>query len=88
MDAIQTSELLLTLIRESNLNFSIIESPFSLSVNLKKTYIRDKNGVPRRSGLENLTLAAKKQQTISFPWNQTHIPTHTKDKNIICNMEH
>ena len=88
MDAIQTSELLLTLIRESNLNFSIIESPFSLSVNLKKTYIRDKNGVPRRSGLENLTLRAKKQQTISFPWTQTPVPPQTKDKNIIINLEH
>jgi hypothetical protein len=54
MDANQTSELLLSCIRKSNLNFNISESPFSLTVTRKKSFIKNKDGTVRRPQLGNL----------------------------------
>ena len=44
MDPVQTSDLLLTFIKSSNLNYNLTESPFSVSINIRKTFIRDKDG--------------------------------------------
>ena len=56
MDASETSDWILSLIKKSNLNFSLSESPFSVSINIKKTFIKDKNGNPRPSNIpENFT---------------------------------
>ena len=51
MDANQTSDLVLSFIKRSNLNFNIVESPFSLSIPIKKTFIKNKDGTMRKSGL-------------------------------------
>ena len=55
MDANQTSDVLLNLIRKSNLNFKIDESPFTLSITIRKSFIKNKDGTLRRSGLETPT---------------------------------
>ena len=49
MDPIQTCNLLLSYVKNSNLNFSLNESPFSVSISLKKSFIKDKNGTLRVS---------------------------------------
>ena len=46
MDPNKTSELLLSLIRKSQLNFVIEESPYSVSINLRKTFIQSRSGNP------------------------------------------
>ena len=46
MDANHIANLILSSIKKSNLNFYIQESPFSLSINLRKTFIKNKNGNP------------------------------------------
>ena len=51
MDANQTCDILLSLVKKSNLNFSLSESPFSVSLTIKKTFIKDKNGAPRVSNI-------------------------------------
>ena len=51
MDASQTSDLILSIIKKSNLNFSLSESPFSVSIQIKKTFIKDKDGSTRSSSL-------------------------------------
>ena len=51
MDANQTCDILINLVKKSNLNFSLSESPFSVSVTIKKTFIKDKNGVSRVSNI-------------------------------------
>ena len=51
MDASKTSDLLITYVKKSNLNFSLNESPFAISISIKKTFVKDKNGMPRHSQL-------------------------------------
>ena len=46
MDPAQISDILLTKIKKSNLNFNLSETPFAVSINIKKSFIRDKNGAP------------------------------------------
>ena len=51
MELTQTCDILIAYLKQSNLNFHIAESPFSASIEIKKTFIRDKNGRLRTSGL-------------------------------------
>ena len=44
MDASQVADLIASSVKKSKLNFHIQESPFSLLINLRKTFIKDKNG--------------------------------------------
>ena len=52
MDANQTCDTILKYIKDSNLNFSIVESPFSATITIKKTFIKNKDGTSRLSGLD------------------------------------
>ena len=61
MDATQTCELVLSYIKKSNLNWSIAESPFTVTVTLKKSFIKNKDGSSRESGLD------KSSSTNIFP---------------------
>ena len=51
MDASQTCEFLLSSLKKSNLNFQLSESPFSVSIQLKKPSSEIKFGTVRSSGL-------------------------------------
>ena len=53
MDASQTSDFILSFIRKSNLNFSLTEFPFYVSIMLKKSFIKNKDGSSRSPTLEN-----------------------------------
>ena len=53
MDPTQSCEYILASLKKSNLNFHLSESPFSLSIQIKKSFIKDQNGVPRSSGIES-----------------------------------
>ena len=44
MDPVAVSELLLNNVRTSGLNFQIQESPFSMKISLRKTFIKDRQG--------------------------------------------
>ena len=52
MDANLTCEQILKYIKLSNLNFNIVESPFSATITIKKTFIKNKDGTSRISGLD------------------------------------
>ena len=45
MDAKQTSETILSYIKKSNLNYFAQESPFSVTINIRKTFIKDQDGI-------------------------------------------
>ena len=49
-DASKICDVILANIKSSNLNFSLTESPFSVQISLRKTFITDKNGT-RISGI-------------------------------------
>ena len=50
MDANQACDVLVNHLKLSNLNWNLVESPFSLTINLKKSFIKDREGNPRASG--------------------------------------
>ena len=47
MDPIKICDFLLSKIKNSNLNFALSETPFAVSICIKKSFIRDKNGSPK-----------------------------------------
>ena len=47
MDPNKICDVLLTYIKNSKLNFNLSETPFAVSINLKKSFIRDRNGAPK-----------------------------------------
>ena len=51
MDPAQTFNHLLDEIKRSNLNYQVIETPFSASIHIKKTFIKDRNGSLRTCGV-------------------------------------
>ena len=77
MDPNQTCEVILNNIRRSNLNFSIIESPFTLTVTIKKSFIKNKDGKLRASGLDPTLI---KKEEIFFP-KQESPKQHNFQKN-------
>ena len=46
MDANKSFEIVLDQVKSSKLNFHIIQSPFSATISLKKSFIKDKSGWP------------------------------------------
>ena len=51
MDANETCNTILNHLKKSNLDWNLVESPFSVTINLKKSFIKDKAGVPLTSRL-------------------------------------
>jgi predicted nucleic acid-binding Zn-ribbon protein len=51
MNASRTCETLLSNLKTSNLNYSLCESPFGVKLEIKKSFIREKDGTVRSSGL-------------------------------------
>ena len=47
MDPVRTCDVLLSYLKLSNLNFHLTESPFSASIEIRKTFVKDKNGFYR-----------------------------------------
>ena len=58
MDAHNAADVILNTVKNSNLNFYIQESPFSLLINLRKTFIKTKNGLPPSSDLTKVEEAS------------------------------
>ena len=73
MDANQTCEDILKYIKLSNLNFNIVESPFSATITLKKTFIENKDGTSRLSGIT----ISPQQVFIASSKPNHHNVTHT-----------
>ena len=53
MDASQTCDQVLQFIKKSNLNYFLSESAFSVSIEIKKTFITNKDGSFRAPNLGN-----------------------------------
>ena len=77
MDAKQTCEHLLSYIKKSNLNWSIIESPFTVTVTLKKSFIRNKDGSFCELGLEESTFTNNYSSSLMKYVCPTTIPDRT-----------
>ena len=85
MDANQTCEILLSLVKKSNLNFSLSESPFSVSLTIKKTFIKDKNGVSRASniGTPECSCQSDKLQFLQEEINALKAAVEYDDENLL-----
>ena len=80
MDASQTSDFILNMIKKSNLNFSLSESPFSVSVNIKKTFIKERDGSLRSSGIDENFSPQHLQKVQQHPdVNMNYLAPNIKD---------
>ena len=91
MDPVRTCDVLLSYLKQSNLNFHLTKSPFSASIEIKKTFVKDKNGYYRTSNLhmlfkeENSVLDADKDTLIKEN-EYLHIQLQSSQKEIV-NLE-
>ena len=65
MDANSAVDMIVSTVKTSNLNFLIQESPFSLQINLRKTFIKNKNGMTLQPVCKNDT-ACKIDQKVQI----------------------
>ena len=57
MDANNAADMIVSCVKKSSLNFIIQESPFSLNVNVRKSFIKNKSGctvLPPVSVMQNI----------------------------------
>ena len=78
MDAKETCDSVLTYIKKSNLNWNIVESPFSVTITLRKSFIKNKDGSFLQSGLtpftkESTFAPAHSQNTFQLKPNHTNM---------------
>ena len=76
MDASQRSDLILSLIRKSNLNFSLTESPFSVSILIKKSFIKNKDGSFRTPTMEQSEFQGSQHLLRNSQHHGMHLPQH------------
>ena len=53
MDQKQTCEIILSNLKKSKINFSLSESPFAGTIDIKKSFIKDHHGVSWTSGFSD-----------------------------------
>ena len=82
MNPNQTCELILKQIKESNLNFTLTETPFAVTLNIKKSFINDKSGSVKNSGFSSPNQLLKKSSSIkntsNFQCNTSIQPSDLK----------
>jgi len=66
MDPVSTCDLLLSYLKQSNLNFYLVESPFSASIEIRKSFIKDLSGITRTSasGLSHSTFSHPEERKL------------------------
>ena len=72
MMAAETFKDLLVQIQNSNFNFKLNLSPFAANISLKKTFVKDKSGIPSSQGLTLPFVIISQfllQKTMSFKMN-------------------
>ena len=80
MNPNQTCELILQQIKESNLNFTLTETPFSVTLNIKKSFINYKSGLVKSSGFSSSNFQIlNKSFSTSTKNNKCNITTQTSD---------
>ena len=70
MDPNQTCEFILNQIKTSNLNYTLTETPFAVTLNIKKSFIKEKSGSVRSSGVSSTNFEQMPSIT-SFTTSQT-----------------
>ena len=53
MDAFETCDLLINCLKKSNLNYLLNESPFGVTINIKKKFIKNTDGTIRSPSLSD-----------------------------------
>ena len=96
MDASQTCDQVLQFLKSSNLNYFLSESAFSVSIEIKKTFITNKDGslcVPNLEHLESLFSPWKCELCgNTIPWGQTleqalHMEKHKQELKVRSNID-
>ena len=59
MDPVTACDILVSYLKQSNLNFHLVESPFTARIEIRKTFIKDKSGNYRTSGLATYSTSSE-----------------------------
>ena len=68
MDANNVADMIVSSVKNSKLNFIIQESPFSLNINIRKSFLKDKNGctvkppIPTLENSDKVNESSEKQE--------------------------
>ena len=76
MDANNVADMIVASVKKSNLNFIIQESPFSLSINLRKSFVKNKNGniiSPPVSSMQNDTEVKEASEILKLKVNKLEL---------------
>ena len=65
----ETCESILSYLKKPNLNFQLSESPFAANIEIKKSFIRNKDGSERRPVFEELPSSLKHESQILVAYN-------------------
>ena len=86
MAASKAFDYILNQVKSSNLNFQIIQSPFSATISMKKSCVKEKSGVPIISSIQDpdltLQLKAENQDLI-----HQLVELENRNKSIKVNMK-
>ena len=88
MDAMKTYDFLLSLVKKTNLNFSITESPFSVSFRIIKSFIKLRNTMHRTETLENIIVNKKLQDEYDSLLKTLSSVENDKEELAVSNHEH
>ena len=68
MDAVETCDKLINLVKKSNLNFILSESPYSAQITLKKTFMNRRNVIkpnePKKNHVEKMEIELSKEKYV------------------------
>ena len=76
MDAKKISDVIVLNIKKSNLNYRIQESPFSLLINISKTFVRNKQGqqlLPASDTFTNVKSDKIEEENLSLKNHVNHL---------------
>ena len=90
MDANQTCESILGFVKFSNLSYNLSESPFSVNINIRKSFIKDKTGTLRSSNIGRFDSTepktSKSELEVEIESLKATIVQH-KSENIYCHTK-
>ena len=66
MDASQTSEIVLKYVKKTNLNFNIVKSPFSFTVTIKNSFIKNQDGILQTSVFQESSASIDQQHSLTL----------------------
>ena len=80
---------MISYLKQSNLNFQLVETPFAARIKIRKTFIKDKSGISRTSGLaHSISNELFEEETKAFVADQEAIVKENESlqNQLLCSL--